>query len=182
MGALGIPVLSSLVRTKKSTLTLFASLLTAISLLIWQLRPAHIPYGLLHFLLMLIGGIVCGCIATCPLPVLPTFLKRAHLPNEVTEGRLDVGLNRRFQKFLMTVSRPVAIRLSSAKFDKIKHGPLSIPRSALTFRWHISEQMLPLDQLFHSGRPTWVLNRRFTKFLMEAEGARHPDAPHSEGR
>jgi sugar phosphate permease len=65
IGALGIPVLSSLVRTKKWTLTLFASLLTAISLLIWQLDPAHIPYGLLYFLLMLIGGIVCGCIATC---------------------------------------------------------------------------------------------------------------------
>jgi hypothetical protein len=78
----------------------------------------------------------------------------------------------------MTVSRPVAIRLSSAEFDKINHVPLSISRSALTFREHISEQMLPLDQIFHTGRPTGALNQRFTKFLMEAEGARHSDAPH----
>jgi Na+/melibiose symporter-like transporter len=176
-GALGIPVLSSLVRTKKWTL--FASLLTAISLLVWQLRPAHMPYGLLYFLLMLIGGIVCGCIATCPLPVLPTLLERVRLRNDVTEGSPDAGLNRGFRKFLMTVSRPVARRLSSAKFDKIKHAPLSIPRSALTFREHVSEQILPLDQLFHTGRPTGVLNRRFAKLLMGAEGARDSDAPHS---
>jgi hypothetical protein len=120
-----------------------------------------------------------GAPILCPLPVLPTLLERARLRNEVTEGRPDVGLNRGFRKFLMTVSRPVAIRLSSAKVDKIKHAPLSIPRSALTFRGHISEQILPLDQLFHTGRPTGVLNRRFAKFFMGAEGPRHSDVRHS---
>jgi hypothetical protein len=48
-----------------------------------------------------------GAQILCPLPVLPTVFERARLPNEVTERRSTVALNRGFPKCLTGVERSI---------------------------------------------------------------------------
>jgi sugar phosphate permease len=63
VGAVGVPRIAAMVKTKKWTMVGFAALLILVIVIIWELQPKHLPVPVLWICLILIGGITNGTVA-----------------------------------------------------------------------------------------------------------------------